>query len=91
MHRETVGGGLRAVIHLAGRSHLRRGKNVEEAGGRSDAGSRETSGTREATGEAIFTILWRSGRLTDRPRNTCLGQVSRQLVHFLLLSFVLQV
>lgn len=92
VHGETVvGGGLRAVIHLAGRSHLRRSKDIEEAGGRSDAGRRETSGTRKAPREAILSILWRGGRLTDGPRNTCLGQISRQLVHFLLLSFVLQV
>lgn len=92
VHGETiVGGGLRAVIHLAGRSHLRRSKDVEEAGGRSNTGRRETSGTRKAPCEAILPILWRSGRLTDRPRNTCLGQISCQLIHFLFLSFVLQV
>lgn len=92
VHGETVvGGGLRAMIHMAGRSHLRRSKDIEEAGGRSDAGRRETSGTRKAPREAILSILWRGGRLTDGPRNTCLGQISRQLVHFLLLSFVLQV
>ena len=92
VHGETVvGGGLRAVIHMAGRSHLRRSKDVEEARGRSDAGRRKTSGTRKAPREAILSILGRRGRLTDGPRNTCLGQISRQLVHFLLLSFVLQV
>lgn len=92
MDRETVvGGGLRAVIHLAGRSHLRRSKNVEKAGRRRDAGRRETSGTRKAPRKAILPILWRGGRLTDGPRNTCLGQVSRQLVHFQLLPFVLEI
>lgn len=94
MHREAAGGsGHRRGIHLArGRGDVgRRSEGVEEAGGRSDARGRESGWAREGTREASVTILRRSCGLAARARYAGPGQVSRQLVHLLLLPLVLQV